>query len=143
MRLFVAIDLPEELKEYFSQVQNQIGEDSAQLSYVQKENLHITLKFLGEVKEENIKKIKEILGNIKFRPFSLVTEKMGIFPDENYIRVVWIGFKGEDILFELHKSIDISLSRMFREGPEVSLNGSPTVSPTTAALCASEPFPPN
>ena len=42
-----------------------------------------------------------------------MTEKIGIFPDESYIRVVWIGFKGEDILFELHKSIDISLSRMF------------------------------
>ena len=39
-------------------------------------------------------------------------------------------------------TIDISLSRMLSEGPEVSLNGSPTVSPTTAALWASEPLPP-
>src|SRR6266542_564457 len=37
---------------------------------------------------------------------------------------------------------DISLIRMFMEGPEVSLNGSPTVSPTTAALWASDPLPP-
>lgn len=36
----------------------------------------------------------------------------------------------------------ISLISMFRDGPEVSLNGSPTVSPVTAALCASDPFPP-
>src|SRR5690606_4034535 len=36
----------------------------------------------------------------------------------------------------------ISLMRMFIAGPEVSLNGSPTVSPTTAALCGSEPLPP-
>jgi hypothetical protein len=39
-------------------------------------------------------------------------------------------------------STAISLIRMFREGPEVSLSGSPTVSPITAALCASEPLPP-
>jgi hypothetical protein len=36
----------------------------------------------------------------------------------------------------------ITVMRVFKDGPAVSLNGSPTVSPTTAALCASEPFPP-
>ena len=35
---------------------------------------------------------------------------------------------------------DINFNKMFKEGPEVSLNGSPTVSPTTAALCGSEPL---
>ena len=39
-------------------------------------------------------------------------------------------------------TIDISLMRMFNDGPEVSLNGSPTVSPTTVALWLSEPLPP-
>lgn len=39
--------------------------------------------------------------------------------------------------------IAINLIRIFNAGPEVSLNGSPTVSPTTAALCVSEPLPPN
>ena len=40
------------------------------------------------------------------------------------------------------ETVEQSLIRMFREGPEVSLKGSPTVSPTTAALCCSEPLPP-
>ncbi len=40
------------------------------------------------------------------------------------------------------ETIDMSLMRMFRLGPAVSLKGSPTVSPTTAALCAEEPLPP-
>ena len=40
------------------------------------------------------------------------------------------------------ETVDTSLMRMFREGPEVSLKGSPTVSPTTAALWHSEPLPP-
>ena len=40
------------------------------------------------------------------------------------------------------ETIDISLIRIFIDGPEVSLNGSPTVSPTTPALCASDPLPP-
>ena len=40
------------------------------------------------------------------------------------------------------ETVDTSLIRIFREGPEVSLKGSPTVSPTTAALWQSEPFPP-
>ncbi len=39
-------------------------------------------------------------------------------------------------------TIDISLIRMFNAGPEVSLKGSPTVSPVTAALCVSDPLPP-
>ena len=37
---------------------------------------------------------------------------------------------------------DINLIKIFNDGPDVSLNGSPMVSPTTAALCASDPFPP-
>ena len=41
------------------------------------------------------------------------------------------------------ETIDINLIKIFNEGPEVSLNGSPTVSPTTLALCAAEPFPPS
>ena len=40
------------------------------------------------------------------------------------------------------ETMDISLIKMFKLGPEVSLNGSPTVSPTTVALCAAEPLPP-
>ena len=40
------------------------------------------------------------------------------------------------------ETVEQSLMRMFKDGPEVSLKGSPTVSPTTAALCCSEPLPP-
>lgn len=51
---------------------------------------------------------------------------------------VWAWKKGA----KTRDSTAISLMRMFRDGPEVSFSGSPTVSPMTAALCASEPLPP-
>src|SRR3989338_4861215 len=113
MRLFVAIELPEELRDYYSKIQDKIGADLANINWVKKENIHITLKFLGEVREERIAKVKKILANIKFEPFSLATKEIGVFPSESYIRVVWIGFIEEEKLFELHKLIDISLSKMF------------------------------
>ena len=112
MRLFAAIGIPEEIKDYFSRIQQQIGNDNAKVNWVKKENLHITLKFLGEVKEESLEKIKGTLKKIRLKPFSLTIGKLGIFPNENYIKVIWIGFKKAERLFDLHKLVDMSLSRL-------------------------------
>ncbi len=60
------------------------------------------------------------------------------FGDSGYLKKVWEMTKEAKTI----ETIDINLMRIFRLGPEVSLNGSPTVSPTTPALCAGEPFPP-
>lgn len=107
MRVFIAIPLPNELQNKLIELQNeflQIGK----LKLVEKENLHLTLKFLGEISDENKNKvIDELDGNIKFERFLLSLNSIGVFPSENYVRVIWVGIsKGDEKLRELQSLIE-------------------------------------
>jgi 2'-5' RNA ligase len=73
------------------------------------------LKFLGEVKPENVEFVISNLKKIKFRKFPIFLDTVGIFPSENYIRVVWVGLKPEDRILELQKGIDETLNQLFRK----------------------------
>jgi len=70
-------------------------------------NFHLTLKFLGDVKCVN--KIKERLKEVKFKPFVLESKTIGFFPNADYIKVIWLGFRESDELNELKNEIDRKL----------------------------------
>ena len=96
MRLFIAIEVPEDVKGYLSAVQEKISNDVAnKIRPVNKNQIHLTLKFLGEVQQDKAEKIKNELKKIAFSPFSVCLDKIGVFPSESYIRVVWVGLKPE------------------------------------------------
>lgn len=111
MRLFIGINISEEVKEEAVKIQEKIKK-LGELTLVPKENLHITLKFLGEI--EDSEKIIKKLNNIKFKQFSLKATNIGFFPNNNYIKVVWIGFVGNEIL-ALQKQIDKTLEEDFKK----------------------------
>lgn len=111
MRLFIAIDF-NELKNYFTELQKQLP-NNTRLSLVK--SFHLTLKFLGEVQPNKIDEIIGILKTIKFEPFSAYLNSIGIFPTENYIRVVWVGLNPEERILELQKQIDESLKKLFKK----------------------------
>ncbi len=102
MRLFIALDL-EELKSYFKEIQKQIPADPiAKIKPVSA--FHLTLKFLGEI--ENPDKIKQALEKIEFSKLKLkLTPKLGVFPSESYIKVVWVGLEENKELEKLQKDI--------------------------------------
>ena len=111
MRLFIAIDF-NELKDYFVDIQNQLPKN-AKLSLTK--SFHLTLKFLGEVQPNNAEEVIKILKKIKFEKFNFFLDSIGIFPTENYIRVIWIGLKPEDKVAELQEKIDESLKNLFKK----------------------------
>ncbi|MAG50532.1 RNA 2',3'-cyclic phosphodiesterase [archaeon] len=113
MRVFIAIELPKEVRDYLYVVQKKIGGKEAKIKWVSKKNIHLTLKFLGEITEERLDKLKEILKNIKFKSFKIKLSKIGVFPNENQIRVVWVGLKPEEKILELQRKIDESLLELF------------------------------
>jgi|TARA_B100001964_G_scaffold245071_1_gene329674 2'-5' RNA ligase len=115
MRLFIAIKIPEDIKEYISELQKQIDTANNKISLVNKDNIHLTLKFLGEVQPNDIETIKESLNNVKFKSFSVHLNDVDVFPNENYIRVIWIGLEPEENILELQKNIDESLKSLFRK----------------------------
>lgn len=105
-RLFVAVDLPEAIKEEITKISAQLPKDGVRL--VSKENLHITLKFIGEVEIKKVEEIKSKLRSIKMKNFECKLKGVGVFPNENYIRVVWIGIESETLL-QLAKKVESTL----------------------------------
>ncbi len=106
MRLFIAIDF-NELKETLLKVQNSIDGSLAKLKEVS--TFHLTLKFLGELSDDKAKLIKEKLKEIIFTPFSVTLENIGVFPSENYIRVIWVGVKPKEEVTKLQENIEKAL----------------------------------
>lgn len=111
MRLFIAIDF-NELKDYLSGLQKLLP-SNARLSLTK--DFHLTLKFLGEVQPNDVEKIILALKNVNFHKFEVFLDSIGIFPTENYIRVVWIGLNPEEKVIELQGNIEKSLEKMFRK----------------------------
>ena len=111
MRLFIAIDF-NELKNYFAELQSFLPKN-AKLSLTR--TFHLTLKFLGDVQPDKVEEIVNKLKTIKFSQFSVFLGGIGIFPTENYIRVVWVGIKPEDNVLGLQKNVDEALSKSFKK----------------------------
>lgn len=93
MRTFIAIELPEEIKQALSSIQNRLKETEADVQWVKPQNIHLTLKFPGDINEETIEKIKDILGEIAETtpPFQMRIGSLGTFPKIDFPRVLWAG----------------------------------------------------
>ncbi len=115
MRLFIAFDAPGDVKECMADMQGRIGSNLAEIRYVKKEQMHLTLKFLGEVQPNIMEKIKDELRKVTFKPFTVYLDSIGVFPDEDYVRVVWVGLGPEDKVIGLQKSIDEKLEKLFKK----------------------------
>jgi RNA 2',3'-cyclic 3'-phosphodiesterase len=111
MRLFIALE-SKELESYFRELQKKIP-GGASLAFTN--SFHLTLKFLGEVEEKDLGRIKEALSSVEFREIDSKLSNMGVFPSEKYLRVVWIGLSGAEEIIRLQESIEKSLSKMFRK----------------------------
>jgi len=114
MRLFIAITLPDEIKEYIKEIQKQIPLNDNKIKLVSYEQLHLTLKFLGEVSEKDIDEIKSSLSAVKVKSIKASLDNMGAFPSEKYIRVVLVGLKPKNKIMELQQSVDKSLLELFK-----------------------------
>ena len=111
MRLFIAIDLGE-LDDYFLELQKQLPKNT---ELILVKSFHITLKFLGEIQPDKADEIVDLLKTIKFERFNVFLNSVGIFPTENYIKVVWVGLKPEDKILDLQHNIDESLKKLFKK----------------------------
>ncbi len=103
VRCFVALNLPQEVKEELCYVQEDLPAFSGKLT--EKENLHLTLKFLDEVDEKKIGEIKSRLLKVSFKPFKASLGEVGVF-SKDLIRIVWIHLLSVE---ELQKAIDAAL----------------------------------
>jgi len=107
MRLFVGVPLPDDLRTAVSEYIERWRSRISGVKYVAPENLHITLKFIGEVNDARVPAIKGLLSDIRTGPFTINAHGVGAFPQPSSPRVVWVGIReGFDDLVNLSRSID-------------------------------------
>ena len=104
MKLFIAVNLPREIKDYLFDFQKEFR-SLGKFNFVPKKNYHVTLKFLGEIKEDKLDYIKQKLSNVNFKSFSTSLYKLGYFD----YRVLWISSNPKEDVLELAKKVDEQL----------------------------------
>jgi len=111
IRSFIAVDLDDQgIKDRIVNVQKDLQQTHAQLKMVEPEILHLTLRFLGEIPQETLEMVKQILRGVNFRPFEVTFSGVGTFPSLNRINVVWIGIThGQEQLGEIFRQMEPKL----------------------------------
>ena len=109
MRMFVAIELEREVKENIISLMSKLKKEDFDIKWTEPENLHITLKFLGEVREDSVKEIEnQIQSALKdVKIFGLSLQGVGFFGSQNFIRVLWVDVKvGKEKILDLMKKMN-------------------------------------
>ena len=111
MRTFIAVEVSDTVKPKILALQKKIKSSGADIRLVEPENLHYNLKFLGEIDETDIEKVKTALSGISYPAFDVHITGIGAFPSATYIRVIWLGAKeGGQELTALAKAIEEALT---------------------------------
>jgi 2'-5' RNA ligase len=94
IRSFIAFDIESSyVLERITQMQKKLAETGADLKFVEPKNIHITLRFLGNITPNMVDRIFEGMQKVQFVPFDVKIQGVGAFPDIRYPRVVWAGIR--------------------------------------------------
>ncbi|MDO5702751.1 MAG: RNA 2',3'-cyclic phosphodiesterase [Lachnospiraceae bacterium] len=104
MRLFVAAELSDEMKNSAIQTMHEMKKAGVKGSFVPKQNLHVTLAFIGEV--DSATEVKEALKTVSVKPFRLSFTELGHFGD-----LIWVGVKGNQGLSSAVRSVREAFDR--------------------------------
>ncbi len=98
MRTFIAIELPQEIKDILARLQGELKKSGADVKWVESKNIHLTLKFLGERNEKKIAGISEIIEEAAKNNYSFQAEisSLGAFPKIDFPRIIWVGINQGD-----------------------------------------------
>jgi RNA 2',3'-cyclic 3'-phosphodiesterase len=110
MRLFVAIDLDDSIRERIARFLEGVRGFAPDARWVRPESLHVTLKFIGEGKEEEVEKIKAALGVVRAAALALNFHGCGYFPSARAARVFWVGVESDEKLASAAEMVDKSLA---------------------------------
>ena len=113
MRLFVALDVPEAVRTALSELAAKLRKTCPGARWVRLEGVHITLKFIGEVRNENVEGIREALGALPgFAPIEMRFSGLGFFPSARRPRVFWAGVQAGPQLAALVAAIEMRLEAL-------------------------------
>jgi RNA 2',3'-cyclic 3'-phosphodiesterase len=113
MRCFISLELSKEGIEEVKRIQELLRKRNLFTGkFTELENLHLTIKFLGEIDDRRLGEVKKRLVGLRFHRFSVSLGEIGVF-NKKFPRIVWVKLLGKEI-FELQKFIDEKLDGLFR-----------------------------
>ena len=113
MRLFIAIDIPENIRSTFASLLKEFRALAPQLKWVRAENLHVTLKFLGETDSDKLAALQDALAAVRSaESVDLEFRGLGFFPNEKRPRVFWAGMQASANLKTLAADVDQAAHRV-------------------------------
>lgn len=102
IRTFIAVELPERFLPEIERIEAAL--DTPGIKLVEPKQVHITLKFLGDISEDKVEPIASALSQVSCKPFEAKIKGVGVFPKPAYIKVIWLGAEGN---FEtLHSEVE-------------------------------------
>jgi len=110
VRLFVALEIPAAVRQNLAAMVDSLRAISREPRWVRPENLHVTLKFLGEVAEGKLDRVRAALGTIRSeQQVTADFRGLGFFPDDKHPRVFWAGIEASSNLKTLAAEIDSAM----------------------------------
>ena len=123
MRLFVALEIPATVRDNLATLIKELRNAEPKARWVRAENLHVTLKFLGETPSEKLEDIQNALSAVHSeQPVELDFRGLGFFPNEIRPRVLWAGMHASPNVQSLAASMDQALEKLARESGRVKTN---------------------
>jgi RNA 2',3'-cyclic 3'-phosphodiesterase len=126
IRTFIAIEIPGNVIFKIRELQEGIKVYGLKIRWVRSENIHLTLKFLGDVEAVKIGEIAEAISKtVKgYTPISLKAKGVGVFPSIKRPRVLWVGLTGQlEVLLKLQKTLDENLKLLGFPGEKRPFKG--------------------
>ncbi|SFC22747.1 2'-5' RNA ligase [Alkalibacterium subtropicum] len=111
MRVFIAVELEDKVKDMLIHVQDRLRPYVSTGNYTDRNNFHITLRFIGNVDQQELNVLKQVIDTTALHAKALIlsTDKLGHFPRKNK-EIIWVGVKGQvGKLFKLKKQLEIEL----------------------------------
>lgn len=115
LRTFVALPVPQAVTGFLEQIQERLRPSVANVRWVPVENVHLTLKFLGDIDPAMVPAIVTQVDAAArtIHPFTLVAKGVGGFPNRRQARVVWVGLAGDlEALESLHHNLESGLATL-------------------------------
>jgi 2'-5' RNA ligase len=111
MRVFIAIELPEEIRQRLSDLERELKPTTTSARWVAVESIHLTVKFIGETTEAGIAAIDESLSGLTWKPIQVSVKGVGFFPGTRSPRIFWAGLVAPG-LDSLAGKIDLRMERL-------------------------------
>lgn len=115
LRTFIAVELPNDIHDSLQKLQNNLRDSMPDVRWTKYGNIHLTLKFLGDIEPSKVDKISISIQNIanEFFPFTMSLAGIGAFPNSRKPSIIWVGVEeGSEKIVQIADHIESSMEKL-------------------------------